>query len=88
MPVVGQALAEKKRDKLSNINGAEYRDSPVSAVSISAIPGLVLFPDLVRFSAQNKNFQKKFNFFKTFFKLFSNICCIINVSKNASSNPS
>ena len=49
MPVVGQALAEKKRDKLSNINGAEYRDSPVSAVSISAIPGLVLFPDLVRF---------------------------------------
>ena len=37
-----------------------YRGSPVSAVSISAVPGLVLFPDLVRFLTI---FLKQFQFF-------------------------
>ena len=69
---------------------SRYRDSPVSVVSISAVPGIVLIPVLVRFFQKkmskkwkfSKKFQSSFNFFQTFFKhiimLFNLLCSISN----------
>ena len=46
-----------------------YRDSPVSVVLISAVPGLVLFPDLVRFFPKKLQFSKEIQLsFSTFFQ--------------------